>query len=90
MKTNQSNEFSDIGLFLIVSILVIFASFLAGYFTYKETHPKPPEPTWGQLVAVMPPSIKRDIAIDFCVANKRACRTMPLSSPINPMDSKGK
>ncbi|MDE1867898.1 MAG: hypothetical protein KGI08_09355 [Thaumarchaeota archaeon] len=38
MKTNQSNEFSDLGLFIIVSIMVICASFLAGYFTYKGTH----------------------------------------------------
>lgn len=48
------------------------------------------KPTWAEIVAVMPPSIKEDIAIDFCVAHRRMCRHIPLSSPINPMDGKNR
>jgi hypothetical protein len=54
--------------------------------------PKKEEPkaTWQQVVDIMPPSIKRDIAIDYCVAHRRLCRQLPLKSPIEPMDGKTK
>ena len=85
-EPDDTNVFNDLGAFILTCIFSLCAAFLAGWFTYAHFHPKPPEPTWAQIVQVMPPSIKRDIAIDFCVANKRMCRTMPLSSPINPAD----
>ena len=78
--------FSELGVFVLTALFALVAAFLAGWFTYAHFHPKPTEQTWSQIVQAMPPSIIRDIAIDFCVANKRMCRTMPLSSPINPAD----
>ena len=74
-------------------ILAAVIGWVNGYHFNAWLNPAPPPPpplTWAQIVQAMPPSIKRDIAIDFCVANKRMCRTMPLSSPINPMDGRTK
>jgi hypothetical protein len=61
------------------------ASFLLGFLVHSWINDKP-EQTWGEVVSVMPLKIKEDIAIDFCVAHRRMCRNIPLSSPINPKD----
>lgn len=38
--------------------------------------------TWQQAVAMMPSSVKRDIAIDYCVANNRLCRNLPMEGNV--------
>lgn len=70
-----------------VAILVACAAFLFGYLVHMLTQ-EPKQPTWQEVVNVMPAKIKEDIALDFCVAHKRMCKNLPLSSPINPKDGK--
>jgi hypothetical protein len=45
-------------------------------------------PTWSEIISAMPPKMKEDIALDYCVAHKRMCKIVPLKSPIEPMDGR--
>jgi hypothetical protein len=67
----------------VIALAMCFA-FLVGYIV--KMFSQDPAPTWQQVIDVMPSSVKQDIAIDFCISHKRMCRSLPLSSPINPKD----
>ena len=73
-----------------VCAVSICAGILLGVAASMLLEKPKPIPSWLEIVDIMPPKIKQDIAIDFCVAHKLMCRTMPLSSPINPMDGRTK
>jgi hypothetical protein len=70
---------------LIALCLVVMFAFgiISGMYVEKQLYTF----TVGEIVDALPPSVKQDIAIDFCIAHKRMCRSLPLSSPIGPMDS---
>lgn len=70
-----------------VAVLVACASFLLGYTVHIYTQDTK-QTTWQDVINSMPAKIKEDIAIDYCVAHKRLCRNLPLSSPIQPLDSR--
>jgi hypothetical protein len=44
-------------------------------------------PTWQEIINVMPPKLREDIAIDYCVAHNGFCKKLPMKSPFGPMDS---
>jgi len=67
--------------FVCVMLILCLLSFYAGM-----RYERKPELTWVQVISNMPPQLKRDIAIDYCVAHRGLCQRLPMKSPINPMD----
>ena len=82
MKIPDPKFYASIGISAIIML-----SFVLGMRAGIQMDRKP-IPTWGQIVQSMPPSIRQDIAIDYCVAHRGFCQRLPMKSPINPMDSK--
>jgi hypothetical protein len=63
-------------------IIIMVGMFIGGVLEYKLIA----RPTWQEILDVMPLELRRDIAIDYCVANREFCKNLPMKSPFGPMD----
>ena len=67
--------------------VALCAVFILGYASKALVDSCEKRPgTWAELVSAMPADVKETIALDYCVAHRRMCRNLPLSSPTNPAD----
>jgi hypothetical protein len=68
-----------------IAAVIIFAVGIGtgGMLEYKLIA----RPTWQEIINVMPPKLREDIAIDYCVAHNGFCKKLPMKSPFGPMDS---
>jgi hypothetical protein len=67
----------------LYSVILFTAGALFGAFLNQTK-----KPTWQEVIQAMPIEIRRNIAIDYCASNRGLCKSLPLSSPIDPMDAK--
>lgn len=72
------------------SLISLLLGFAFGWLMFSEPHTDVIEtPTVEQVIQSLPPDVKRDIAIDYCAsgtAAHRMCASLPMQSPVGPMD----